>query len=185
MKKDSGKVSAELIYRGKDKTLLDFGRYDFPQTINESEMKILQEKYFEFVGRNLSVGIHEQANVNLNMIRHINKAECETLGKFRLIDEKEFGEEFRYYVRDDGKFDELLKLTEVKAEKSFAEAKRKRIAIETKLREMSGDIVQFRLPKGKNAPTLSNEILGIRKLADESDYSSETGIRLEIGGCFI
>ncbi len=186
LQKDNGKISAELIYRGKDKILLDFGRYNFPKNITESEMKTLQEKYFEFVGRNLSVGIHEQTNIKLNMIRHINKAEFETLGKFRLIDEKEFGEEFRYYVKDDGKFEKLRELAEIKTGKSFAEAKQKRIAIETKLREMSGDIVQFRLPKGKHPPLSSDEeILGIYKLANKSDYSSETGIRLEIGGCFI
>lgn len=184
LQKENGKISAELIYRGKDKILLDFGRYGFPQTITESEMKMLQEKYFEFVGRNLSVGVHEQTNIKLNMIRHINKAEFETLGKFRLIDEKEFGEEFRYYVKDDGKFEELKNLAEAKTGESFAEARSKRIAIETKLREMSGDIVQFRVSK-QSPPGFSDEILGICKLSNESDYSSERGIRLEIGSCFI
>lgn len=185
LQKENGKISAELIYRGKDKILLDFGRNHFPENITESEMKTLQERYFEFVGKNLSVGVHEQSNISLNMIRHINKAEFETLGKFRLIDEKDFGEEFRYYVLNDDKFEKLKELAEIKSGKSFAEAKTKRIAIETKMREMSGDIVQFRLPKGKNAPMSSDEILGIHKLADKLDYSSETGISLEVGGCFI
>jgi CRISPR-associated endonuclease/helicase Cas3 len=180
-----GKLSAELIYRGKDKKLLDFGSIGFPNLISEAEMKAVQERYFEFVGTNLTIGEHEQTNINLHMIRHINKAEFETLGKFKLIDDKNFGEEYRYFIPqgfEDSRFEDLQQLASIKRGNSFAEARKNRIAIEIKLREMAGDIVQFRLPRDKNFPAFSDEILGIRKLADDSDYSSELGIRLEGGG---
>ncbi|MFN7947723.1 MAG: CRISPR-associated helicase Cas3' [Blastocatellia bacterium] len=189
LQRGNGKtLSAQSIYRGRDKVLLDFGRDCFPDEVTESEMKSLQEAYFEFVGKNLAVGEHEQNDIQMNLIRHINKAEFDKLGRFRLIDEQEFGEEYRYFIPrnwDDERFEELKCLTEVTRGHSFAEAKKRRIAIEIRLREMSADLVQFRLPKGKSAPQFSGEILGIRKLADPDDYSGETGIRLETGGCII
>jgi CRISPR-associated endonuclease/helicase Cas3 len=184
-----GKLSAELIYRGKDKKLLDFGRAGFPELISESEMKAFQEKYFEFVGVNLTIGEHEQSDIKLNMIEHINKVEFEKLGRFRLIDNKDFGEEYRYFIPQgfaDSRFEDLQELASIKRGKDFAEARKNHIAIEIKLREMAGDIAQFRLPRGKNFPAFSgNEVLGIRKLADNNDYSSEFGIVLEGGGYII
>jgi CRISPR-associated endonuclease/helicase Cas3 len=184
-----GKLSAELIYRGKDKKLLDFGRAGFPELISESEMKAFQERYFEFVGANLTIGEHEQADIKLHMIEHINKVEFEKLGKFRLIDKRDFGEEYRYFIPQgfaDSRFEELQELASIKRGKDFAEARKNHIVIQTKLREMAGDIVQFRLPRGKNFPAFSgDEVLGIRKLADNSDYSRETGIVLEGGGYII
>jgi hypothetical protein len=123
------------------------------------------------------------------MIEHITKANLETLGKFRLIDDDDFGEEYRYFVPQiltDARFEELERLVGVKSEKSFAESKKKRIAIERQMRAMAGDIVQFRLPRGRSAPSyVTDEILGIRKLADSADYSKELGIALAIGGCII
>jgi CRISPR-associated endonuclease/helicase Cas3 len=185
----SGKLSAELIYRGKDKKLLDFGMTEFPALISEAEMKTFQERYFEFVGTNLTVGEHEQTNIKLHMIRHINKAEFEILGKFKLIDDQEFGEEFRYLIPqgfEDSRFEDLRRLANIKRGKGFVEAKRTRIAIEINLRKMAGDIVQFRLPKGKTFPSYSGEeILGIRELADTNDYTYEFGISLEGGGYII
>jgi CRISPR-associated endonuclease/helicase Cas3 len=183
-----GKLSAELIYRGKDKKLLDFGSTVFPECIAEAEMKVLQEKYFEFVGTNLTIGEHEQTNIKLHMTRHINKAEFETLGKFKLIDDEGFGEEYRYFIPQsfaDSMFEDLQQLASIKRGNSFAEARKNRIAIEMKLREMAGNIVQFRLPRGKTFPDFSSDVLGIRKLADNADYSSEFGIRLEGGGYII
>jgi CRISPR-associated endonuclease/helicase Cas3 len=184
-----GKLSAELIYRGKDKKLLDFGSEKFPPQISEDEMKVIQERYFEFIGTDLSVGEHEQTNINLHLIKQINKAEFDTLGKFKLIDDQDFGAEYRYFIPQgfvDTRFKELEQLVSIKSGRGFAEAKKKRIAIETKLREMADDIVQFRLPKGKSAPSyVADEILGIRKLADIEDYSSELGIALVVGGCII
>jgi CRISPR-associated endonuclease/helicase Cas3 len=184
----SGKLSAELIFRGKDKALLDFGKAEFPELISEAEMKAVQERYFEFVGTNLTVGEHEQANIKLHMTRHINKAEFETLGKFKLIDDQDFGEEYRYFIPQgfgDSRFEDLQQLASIKRGKNFAEVRKNRIAIEIKLREMAGDIVQFRVPKGKAAPASSDEVLGIRKLVDNNDYSSEIGIALESGGCIM
>ena len=185
---DGKTLSAQMIYRGKDKVLLDFGRDKFPAVVTEGEMKSLQQEYFEFIGKNLTVGEHEQTNAKLQMVEHINKAEFETLGKFRLIDEREFGEEFRYFIpqgEDDYRFEELATLADTKRGNSFAEAKQRQIAIESKLRAIAGDIVQFRLPLGKHAPSFSDEKLGIHKLADLQEYSFDTGIRLESGGCFI
>ena len=177
------------MVRGKDKKLLDFGSTEFPELISEAEMKAVQERYFEFVGTNLSIGEHEQSNINLHMTRHINKAEFETLGKFKLIDEQDFGEECRYFIPQgfaDSRYEDLQQIASIKRGKSFAEAKKDRIAIEIELRKMAGDIVQFRVPKDKHPPSFSDdEVLGIRKLADSNDYSSELGIVLESGGYII
>lgn len=185
----SGKLSAELIYRGKDRKLLDFGGGNFPTQISEDEMKVVQERYFKFIGTDLSVGEHEQANIDLHLIKHINKAEFEKLGRFKLIDDQDFGEECRYFIPQsfvDNRFEDLEQLVSIKSGRSFAEAKERRIAIETKLRKMAGDIVQFRLPKGKSAPLYTaDEVLGVRCLADSEAYSSELGIALTVGGYII
>ena len=124
------------------------------------------------------------------MVRCINHMAFDDLGKFRLIDEESLGHEFRYYVKNDGEFEELQKRVEqldyrVKNFKVIAHLKSK---VEEQLRRMAGDIVAIRLADSKKAfaPFSNGEVVGIRKLADPDDYSPVTGIKLNgAGGCII
>ncbi|MBL8149528.1 MAG: CRISPR-associated helicase Cas3' [Blastocatellia bacterium] len=185
---DSGHLSANFIYRGKDKILLDFSKDSIPSTLTELEVKGLQEKYFKFIGDSLTIGEHQQYQETLYMVEHISRMEFDTIGKFKLIDEKDFGEEYRYFIPqgfNDYRFEQLSLLANTKSSRDFASMKNRRIAIENHLRLMSADIVQFRLTKGRHTPQCSAEIMGIHKLADAESYSFEIGILLETGGCFI
>ena len=174
-----------------------------PETFTEAELFEIQQKFFQFeVGEKLRFGQHGQSNCNdgakqgvLNLVKCINKAAFETLGKFRLIDERVFGYEFRYYVpRDfkDKEFEKLQDISETKHSRNFEEAKQRQIKIETQLRKMSARMVTFRLLEKTDAPAWAGEVfgsetyIGIRKLASLTNYTFEKGINLVArGGCIL
>jgi CRISPR-associated endonuclease/helicase Cas3 len=179
------KSSASLIYQDEPPWYLNFTKERITAPINEAELFALQLDFFLTVGQNLSVGQHQ----DMNLLECINRAECAKLGKFRLIDEKHFGVEYRYYVpidEDDYSFADLQDLTEQPRGCDFAEAKRRQLAIASHIRKMASRIVTFRLNPNKPAPAYNGEVLDIRQLAQFPDYSSRKGIRTDAsGGCFI
>ena len=197
LQKESGKLSSELIYRDEAKGFLKYCRDKLPETITESELFEIQKDFFKTeVGEFLKFGIHKQSNCNdgetkgiLNLVTSINKAAFEQLGKFRLIDEDYFGFEFRYYIpkdEQDEAFEELQTLTQIKNTRNYEEAMQKRIAIETKLKEMSARIVTFRIRDENLAPAAEGEeVCKIRKLGDLSRYTFEKGIELKANAGFI
>ncbi len=125
----------------------------------------------------------------------INKAAFEQLGKFKLVDERQFGFEFRYYVpknQQDNEFETLQKLTNIKYSRNYEEARRNQIVIETQLRKMFARMVTFRVKDESFAPAANGEVFKtekysrIRQLADLSNYSFEKGIEInQKSGCFI
>ena len=193
---ESGKLSSELIYRDEAKGFLKYCRDKLPEIITESELFEIQKDFFKAeVGEFLKFGIHKQSNCNdgetkgvLNLVTSINKAAFEQLGKFRLIDEHYFGFEFRYYVPKNGEdeaFEEIQTLTQTKNTRNYQEAMKKRIAIETKLKEMSARIVTFRIRDENLAPVPEGEeVCKIRKLGDLSKYTFEKGIELKANSGF-
>lgn len=203
LQKENGKFCSELIYRNEAKNFLDFCRNELPESFTESELFKIQQGFFQAeVGEKLKFGEHLQSNCTdgerqgvLNLVKCINKAAFETLGKFRLIDEKEFGYEFRYYVPrsfNDKEFEKLQELAETKHSRNFEEAKQRQIKIETQLRKMSARMVTFRLLEKTDAPAWAGEVfgsetyIGIRKLDNLTDYTLEKGINLAAhGGCII
>jgi CRISPR-associated endonuclease/helicase Cas3 len=190
LKKENGKASASYIYEHDLGWFLNFTKEHVKGTIPEKEMYAVQQKFFHRVEQDLHVGLHKQAGGEINMVRCINHMAFDDLGKFRLIDEESFGTQFRYYVKDDGKFEELQeRLTQldfrIREFKVIAHLKSK---VEEQLRRMAGDIVSIRLVESKIdlAPVANAEAVGIRKIGDPDDYSSITGIKLSGPyGCII
>src|SRR5205085_11108246 len=126
---------------------------------------------------------HKQAGNVINMVRCINHMAFDDLGKFRLIDEQVFGVEMRYYVKHDGKFEELQeRVSRLDYRiKDFNEIVYLKAQVEEQLRRMAGDIVAVRLSvdRSKHAPPCDGEeTVGIFNLADPDDYSPITGIKL-------
>lgn len=197
LQKESGKLSSELIYREEAKEFLRFCKRELSKSVTESELFEIQLRFFQVeIGENLKFGLHKQSiykpTGEIDLVKAINKASFEQLGKFRLIDEQIFGTEFRYYIPhdfDDEEFENLFKLSEIKFSKTFEDAKQKQIKIENQLKKMSSRIVSFRLPIGKEdyAPASDNiEVCRIRKLGNLSDYTFERGINLRLkSGCLI
>jgi CRISPR-associated endonuclease/helicase Cas3 len=193
LQKESGKLSSELIYREEAKYFLKFCRDNLPETITEAQLFEIQKDFFKTeIGESLKFGVYKQFGEEFDFVKLINKAAFEQLGKFKLIDESQFGYEFRYYVprsRDDCNFEDLAEFVEEANRRKwlgYEQVKKDRIAIETKLREMSVRMVTFRAKDKDSTPLSAGEIFktekyaGIRKLANyagiDADYSFEKGI---------
>lgn len=189
-KKEGGKLSSELIYQNEAKNFLEFCRERLPETITESELFDLQKEFFEIkIGEELKFGEHRQYGEKLDFVELINKAAFEQLGKFKLIDERQFGCEFRYYIpkQDDGEFKKLKDLSEIRNTRDYKQAMEKRSRIETQLRKMSARIVTFRVKDESFAPAPDGEeVFRIRKLGDLNKYTFERGIELkQNAGCIM
>lgn len=194
--KESGKLSSELIYRDEAKAFLKYCRDNLSETTTESELFEIQKNFFKTeIGEYLKFGVHNPFGEELDFVQLINKAAFEQLGKFKLIDERQFGYEFRYYVpknQQDNEFGTLQELTNIKYSRNYDEARRNQIAIETQLRKMSAGMVTFRVKDESLAPAANGEVFktekysGIRQFADLSNYSFEKGIEInQKSGCFI
>ena len=191
--KESGKLSSELIYRDEAKGFLKYCRDNLSEITTESELFETQKDFFKTeIGEYLKFGVHNQFGEELDFVKLINKAAFEQLGKFKLIDERQFGFEFRYYIprnNDDARFEDLedfVKLANSRKWAGYQQVKSDQITIETKLRKMSARMVTFRAKDKYSAPLPGGEIFqtekyaGIRKLANiENDYSFERGIKVE------
>ncbi len=180
-------LRANYIYREQDvgQKFLEFCKNEIKSSVSENELFHIQKKFFEKIGKELNIGIHNpNSDREINMVDCIQNAQFETLGQFRLIDEKEFGEEYRYYVpkdEDDDAFEKLREFQEqVRGRKPFAEAKKIKVGLETHLSSMSERVVVIRLHESKKgfAPQATEEVLGIKKLVQKDDYSFEKGISL-------
>ena len=182
LKKANGTPSASYVYRRDIGWFLDFTKENVTGTTTEKEMFAVQQNFFRKVEQDLYVGLHKQGDSEINMVRCINHMAFEDLGKFRLIDEETLGDELRYYVMNDGRFEELQdRVAQLDYRlKDFSVIKHLKSRVEEQLRRIAGDIVAFRLSRNdlKQAPPANGEVVGICQLADPIDYSSITGIRL-------
>jgi CRISPR-associated endonuclease/helicase Cas3 len=188
-KEGSGKLSSELVYRDEARGFLKYCRDRLPEIITESELFEVQKDFFKTeVGEFLKFGVHKQYGEELDFVKLINKAAFEQLGKFKLIDERQFGFEFRYYIpkNNDNEFEKLKDLSEIKNTRDYKEAMEKRSRIETQLRKMSAQTVTFRVNNENLAPASDGEeVFKIRKLGDLSKYTFEKGIELNAISGFI
>lgn len=192
---DKGRARAELVYRdAADRWILEFSRRELPGQVNERDLLQVQRRFWEEVNANLEVGRHplyaDGARRPDNLIRRISEAAFETVGSFRLIDECDFGEEFRYYVPQNDADDAWERLTSLladwgrmtaKGRPSYADSKLWQLKLDTHLRTMSGHIVALRCRR-EDAPACvprnngELEACGLRKLANDFDYSFERGL---------
>jgi CRISPR-associated endonuclease/helicase Cas3 len=191
LKKD-GKLRAELIYKDDaSREFLDFCKKEMVNEVFEKDLFQIQKHFFEEKVGGLIIGRHFQSNVKegkIEMVECIKKARFETLGQFKLIDEKEFGEEHQFYIPKDENDDAFEKLIEIKNDietqskkrKEFGKVKEIQIRLEAHLRSMSERIVRVRLKRNESAPLSDKEIFGIKKLTQNQDgYSSIFGINLK------
>lgn len=182
----NGKQRVNLIYRGKDKQLLDFTeRVLVDSYTTESELFYKQAKYFEDVGTKLEFGKHKQGDFEIDFVEEILEAGFENLGKFRLIDKNYYGTEFTCYIPKDRKDDNFIKLKEL-AEKQFNAYNESiqsglfiKSQIKEQLKKMSGQILQVRIrPEKDYQPPFEDKIFDIHLVSRES-YSYDKGMSLE------
>lgn len=171
---------ASLIYKGMDKDLLTFSKIILKENeINETQLLEIQKGYFNFTQQNLIFGKHHE----IDLIEGIKELAFERVGQFKLIDDKEYGEEVQYYIpqnKNDYEFEKLERLyydLQNIAYNDYEKKKVKTIEIENQIRKMSERIVYVRLKLSDVKPIADKDpCFQIYKLS--IGYSSISGIEL-------
>jgi len=185
----NNKSRAELLYRGDDAILLRKTKeYLKEKSYLENNLFSVQKNFFSFLGKGLVFGEHNQKKplASINFTRDINALAFDTIGRFRLIDEDAFGEEFRCYVpinSNDRSFYILIELDEKlkkacsvpKNVKDFKKIMSAKFAVQEQLKLMSNQIIQIRLKK-EDIPPVSRGVYNDLHLVGLEDYNSTTGI---------
>jgi len=183
-----GKERSTLIYRGKDKKLLDFTKNELSKlSYEESELFSTQKSYFKKLRKELLFAEHSQNSPqeNFNFIEDITYAKFEKIGKFRLIDKNLFGESYNLYIpkdENDNNFEELINLYN-KQKAAFKESLEKGLSqkaiIKSQLKKMSGQIIQIRInPNKESIPSFTNKIYNLYSVNQKS-YDFYTGINID------
>ncbi len=182
---ENGRSRAKLIYRDEGKKFLDFCREKIPPVINENELFEVQATFFEYIRKNLTIGeFNINENNSINMIKCVNNAEFETLGKFKLINH-DIGEQAQYYIlknEEDTCYEELSELLEeLKEQGSFAETRRIKIKINDFIKQLSGRMLNIRVNdfnKSQMPIQYREELLGIKFITTDN-YSPNEGLILD------
>lgn len=203
---DAKKARAELVYSDQaDAWSLDFSRNKISGRIVEKDLLAVQTDFFNAVNAYLKIGNHrlrhEDKYEDDNLITRIDELAFQTVGSFRLIDEKEFGTERRYYVpRNDNDLtweqlgDFAGQVAEAVSSKlGFAEVRVRQAKMLNYLRHMSGRVVTLRFQNEVSSPPVKRnhqrevvEYCGLCKLENPSiEYSRHTGIKLNGEGIAI
>jgi len=188
----NGQFSSELIYRGRDKELLQLTKGSFVESkYEEKELLKVQKNFFDLIQSDLEWGKHvppSNSNLQFDFIKDIQECMYEKIGKFQLIDKQLFGEEIQYYVpekNNDEKFEKLLmsqeqliELIKQNAERELILSKKKSIKVQ--LKRMSGQIVQIRLNRNQIRPLQGGEFhyFSLFKI-DLGCYSFDKGVDLK------
>ena len=179
---------SSLIYRGKDSRFLNFAKEKIQASfLEEPELLTVQRSFFNDIQTNTLFGIHygkQYKDEEIDFLQRIKEAAFSEIGKFKLIDENEFGEENRYYIpRDDNDiaFEKLERLYTKLKEISFKDFEKRKIfyiQVENQIKSMAGNIVQVRLRQSDRKPIASSEkCFGLLKLSKDQ-YNKKTGISL-------
>lgn len=176
----NGKSRASLIYKGMDKELLTLSINELHERdTTESQLLEIQKKYFHFTQQNLIFGCHQ----DLDLIEEIKRVAFESVGRFQLINKKEFGNEVQYYIPrsiNDNEYEKLELLhSELQSIKygDFEKKKVKWIEIENQIRKMTERILQVRIKSTEVKPMADKEpCFQIHKLS--ISYNNKTGIDL-------
>lgn len=174
-----GKYSSELVYRNEARRFLDFMRREISGTIQEKELFDVQKRFFNTISQDLVIGEYPEGNINL--IEEINRAQFETVGKFQLINNKSFGEQYQFYVPandDDSNFEVLISLLNDIRVGSYDEIRESKIKLNAHLKNMSGRVISVRVFDKSNLPPLycQEPVCGLYKIGRES-YDSVYGYR--------
>ncbi len=189
---DKGRSRANLIYRNEGKMFLDFCKNELSISIDENQLFDVQSRFFESIQRNLTIGeFKDDKGDSYNMVKCINKAEFENLGKFKLIT-KDIGKQIQYYILEndeDSCYDSLVLLIEqLKQTSDYAAAKRVKIQINDFIKRISGRILNVRVNKFNESqmPKIyMEEVMGI-KFISADNYSPNEGLIVNhIENCFL
>lgn len=187
-----GKSRADFVYRDQDNRFLNFAKNIDLSDTQECQFLNVQKKFFDEIKNETKFGIHfsPYTQNDINFVEEIKQAHFETIGKFKLINESEFGEEYRFYIPltpEDTKFERLevlsVELNNIEY-KDFSKRRLKRIEIEVHLKEMARQIVQIRIKPNDTLPHSSCPCFGIRKLIHQC-YNSEEGLNLSLSNQII
>ena len=182
-----GKYSSELVYRNEARLFLDFIRREIAGTIQEKELFVVQTRFFNSIAQDLIIG--EYPEENMNLIEEVNKAQFETVGKFQLINNKTFGEQYQFYVpkdEDDKNFEALISLLSVAKVGNYEENREFKIKINAQLKKMSNRVIAVRVLNKGNLPPLycQEPVCGLYKIGKES-YDSVVGYKLNKEDVFL
>lgn len=182
-----GKYSSELVYRNDARLFLEFIRREIVGTIQEKELFAIQTRFFNSISQDLMIGEYPEGNMNL--IEEINKAQFETVGKFQLINNKTFGEQYQFYIprdEDDDNFEALISLLSAAKVETYEENREFKIRINTQLKKMSSRVIAVRVLNKINLPPLycQEPVCGLYKIGKES-YDSVVGYKLNKEDAFL
>jgi CRISPR-associated endonuclease/helicase Cas3 len=181
LKKENGKSGATAVYRNEAKLFLDFSMKHIQNGMEERDLLKVQKQFFEIFGRDLMIGDYEIEKEKVNLIELVNDAAFETVGKFKLINEKDFGFEFQYFIPEsnlDDTYEIALKLLgKVVSAKDFESKKKYQIQLNNQLKKVNERVVTIRTFDKDNIPLARNDIsyFNIKVLSDLSLYTFENG----------
>lgn len=182
----NSKSRASLIYRGKDSQLLNFTNTVLPtHQMTESGLFDKQKKYFNKIGTELNFGEHNQDDIEIDFVQEIMEAGFSNIGKFKLIDDSFYGEEFVCYIPENESDQSFLRLKKLALAQHEAFKKELehglliKTQIKDQLKKMSGNICQIRIRPNKDTkPPFEDEVMGIYLVSKEY-YSYEEGLHLD------
>ena len=174
-----GKYSSELVYRSDAKIFLDFIKSRITGQIEEKEFFEIQKDFFYSITQNLEIGSYPEGSMNL--IKEINKAQFESVGKFQLINDKSFGTQYQFYVPkdlDDKNFENLSNLVREFSDTDYEQMIKTKIAIRSQLKRMSNRVISVRVFDKSNLPPLAHPeaVCGLLKLG-LSNYDRQLGYK--------
>ena len=186
--KDDNCIRSELIFRGKDKSMLHITRDVLKEnSYKECEMLSVQQKFFNDIKDKMLFGKYGK-DLSSDFLQDMSKCMFEKIGKFSLIDNSVFGEERLYYVplnKKDRMFEDLLSIkqklsTAVDDGQDLTVIKAIKRLFSNHLKRMSNRIVQVRIQKNQERPLLSSDlcVCDIYKI-DPACYDFYRGIHLE------
>ncbi|PSQ90231.1 MAG: hypothetical protein BRD30_05035, partial [Bacteroidetes bacterium QH_2_63_10] len=186
---------ANLIYRGRDKSFLDYARREIRgNTFDEPELLDVQRGFFDdHIHDKTLFGVHfgpqysmdEVEDNRLDFLARMKEAHFEEIGKFQLIN-PHFGDEYQFYVpgNDDWAFEQLKGIRKELVDIPFEnhkESQAKHLEMQQHLREMADRILQVRISQHDDDTVVdsmvADECMGIRKLKDMY-YDGSQGLQL-------
>ncbi len=191
---NNDKIRYELIFRGNDKTWIDYTAKSFVNNYYE-EISLLevQKKFFNLI-QSETLFAHYGQKLENDFLTDMKSCMFDKIGKYRLIEEELYGTERRFYVakNDDTLFEELLGkhkqlivLLKQKPKIDYSIIKTKKKEIENHLKKMANKIVQVRLKKGQNVPlSVSEPYFDLYKISP-FNYSYKEGVNMDNVECLL
>jgi CRISPR-associated endonuclease/helicase Cas3 len=186
---------ANLIYRGRDKSFLDYARREVKgNAFDEPELLDVQRGFFDdHIHDKTLFGVHfgpqyggEDGENRLDFLARMKEGHFESIGAFQLIPPTVFGEEFQFYVpwENDWSFEELKGIREELVDIPFEDHEKsqaKYLEMQQHLRDMADRMIQVRISDHDDdtvvASMTADECMGIRKLKKRY-YDEAQGLQL-------